>query len=517
MTFLNDRFFSWFNQQLHPSQLLFTGLSAFVCGVILASFFLWLFFQMRKNSALERLTAIANLEKKSLSERITARELIGDTLRQQCGQLAAEKVALEKENRHIFEELSSARGRLEQLGHLRQENKEQDKLIRELQERDGEQRSANARLQTRIEQEKLRSEEKLELLEQAREQLRLQFAELAQSILEEKSTHFSKQSQEKIGNLLAPFHEQLSTFQKKADAIHLSETKDRAALQREIESLRTLNQQINEEAINLTRALKGDRRVQGSWGELVLERVLEQSALRKGIEYETQSVFRDRKNRLQRPDVIVHLPEGRDVIIDSKVSLSAWERYVNCDDEKEEATFLRSHVGAVREHVKLLGEKDYGSLNGVRSLDFVLMFMPVEAAFVSAFQADDRLFGEAVAKKIILVSPTTLLTTLRTIESIWRYEQQSRNTREIAERAAALYDKFCSFAEDMERMGKQLHTLQTSYDSAMLRLTHGRGNLVSQVDRFPRLGVKVKKTIPGSIVERADLQDFPDQQNDGEK
>ncbi|MBU0960203.1 MAG: DNA recombination protein RmuC [Proteobacteria bacterium] len=463
---------------------------------------------MRINSALERLVAIGDLEKKGLEERITAGVLLRGDLRQQYEQLAAEKAILVEENRTLFKELSSAQGRLEQMSHLRNEGEEQRKQIRELQELDAEQRSANARLQTRIEQEKLRSEEQLTLLGQAREQLRLQFAELAQNILEEKSLHFSRHSQEKVGNLLAPLHEQLSSFQKKVDTIHLSETKDRAALQQEIESLRTLNQQINKEAINLTRALKGDRRVQGSWGELVLERVLEQSALRKGIEFETQIVLRDRENRLQRPDVIIHLPEGRDIIVDSKVSLSAWERYVNCDDEIKKAEFLRSHVGAVREHVKLLGEKDYGSLNGVRTLDFVLMFMPVEAAFVSAFQADDRLFGEAVAKKIILVSPTTLLATLKTIESIWRYEQQSRNTREIADRAAALYDKFCSFAEDMERMGKQMHALQSSYDTAMVRLTQGRGNLLSQVERFPRLGIKVKKTIPESILDQADLHDF---------
>lgn len=451
-----------------------------------------MWFRMRTNSALQRQAVMAALEKKGLEERIAAGVLVRDNLGQQCDKLAAEKVTLMEENRSLYRELSSAQGRLEQMGHLRNEGEEQRKQIGELQERDAEQRSVNARLQTRIEQEKLRSEEQLVLLEQAREQLRLQFAELAQNILEEKSVHFSKQSQEKVGSLLAPLHEQLFSFQKKVDTIHLSESKDRAALRQEIESLRTLNQQINKEAINLTRALKGDRRVQGSWGEIVLERVLEQSALRKGIEYETQTVLRDRENRLQRPDVIIHLPEGRDVIVDSKVSLSAWERYVTCDNEEKKTVFLRSHVRAVREHVKLLGEKDYGSLNGVRTLDFVLMFMPVEAAFVSAFQADDRLFGESVAKKIILVSPTTLLATLRTIESIWRYEQQSRNTREIAERAAALYDKFCSFAEDMERMGKQMHALQTSYDSAMLRLTRGRGNLVSQVDRFPQLGLRSK-------------------------
>jgi DNA recombination protein RmuC len=222
------------------------------------------------------------------------------------------------------------------------------------------------------------------------------------------------------------------------------------------------------------------------------------------VEYKTQTVFRDKKNRLQRPDVIVHLPEGRDIVIDSKVSLISWEKYVNCDDEKKQADFLASHVKAIKEHVRLLADKDYTSLTEIRSLDFVLMFMPVEAAFLAAFQADDTLFTVAVTRKIILVSPTTLLTTLRTIESIWRYEKQSRNAREIAERAAALYDKFCSFAEDMERMGKQIHTLQNSYDSAMTRLSRGRGNLISKVEHFPQMGVKVNKTIPQSILDQAD-------------
>ncbi len=508
MTAVFSRFSSWFNLQEPFAQFLYLGLWAFACGVILAAVFLLLFCRMRQKGILERLAAIGDLEKKALGDRIAAGVLASEELRRQNRGLAVEKASLAEEGRRLFEELSSAQGRLEQMDHLRKEGEEQRKQIRDLQERDAEQRSVNARLQARLEQEKLHSEEKLELLEQAREQLRLQFTELAQNILEEKSSLFSSQSQEKLGHLLAPLHKQLSTFQKKVDDIHLSDIRDRSALHHEIESLRTLNQQINEEAVNLTRALKGDRRIQGSWGELVLERVLEQSALRKGIEYETQSVLRDSKNRLQRPDVIVHLPEGRDVIIDSKVSLSAWEQYVNCDEAKKKDAFLRSHVGAIRDHVRLLGDKDYGSLNGVRSLDFVLMFMPVEAAFAAAFQTDERLFGEAVAKKIVLVSPTTLLTTLRTIESIWRYEQQSRNTREIAERAAALYDKFCSFAEDMERMGKQLHTVQGSYDSAMLRLTQGRGNLVSQVERFPRLGVKVKKMVPDAILEQADLQNY---------
>ena len=473
MISLFDPFFFWFSQQAHSTQLLSIGLWSFLCGLILASFVLSLFFQKQKRSALATAESMAAFERQALEERIAAGELVRDTIRQQCDQLAEEKRQL-------------------------------NTIITGLQEQESQQRSDNARLQTQLEQGQLHAEEKLQLLEDAREQLRLQFAELATGILDEKSAYFSKESQEKLSVLFVPFHEELSSFREKVDAIHHRETRDRAALQREIASLKELNQQISDEAINLTRALKGDKQVQGSWGELVLERVLEQSALRKGVEYETQQVFRDSNNRLQRPDVIVHLPEDRDVIIDSKVSLVAWESYVNCDDEKEQGAFLRSHVRAIQEHVKLLSAKDYGSLREIRSLDFVLMFLPVEAAFLAAFKANDALFVKAIGQKVILVSPTTLLATLRTIESIWRYEQQSRNASEIAERAAALYDKFCSFTEDMERMGKQIHALQNSYDSAMIRLSQGRGNLISRVEHFPQMGVKVKKSIPKSISVQAE-------------
>ncbi len=464
MTSLFDPFVSWFVRQSYSTQLFTVGGWSFLCGLILASFILWLFFQKQQKSGLERLSERATFEKLALEERIGAGLLVCDTIRQQYDQVCREKKA-------------------------------QSEAIILLQEQLLEQRSENAGLQSHIEQEKIHTTEKLNLLDDAREQLRLQFAELATSILDEKSAHFSRKSEEKLSTLLVPLHDQLSSFRQKVDAVHHAETRDRAALQREIASLRTLNQQMSDEAINLTRALKGDKQVQGTWGELVLERVLEQSALRKGVEYETQAVFRDGRNRFQRPDVIVHLPEGRDIIIDSKVSLVAWEKYVNCEEEKEQELFLRSHVKAIREHVKTLGAKDYTSMKEIRSLDFVLMFMPVEAAFVSAFQADSDLFTDAVTSKIILVSPTTLLTTLRTIESIWRYEKQSRNAREIAERAAALYDKFCSFTEDMERMGKQIHALQNSYDIAMTRLSRGRGNLISKVELFPQMGVKVKKAM----------------------
>jgi len=469
-----DQLVLWFQQQSQFTQLLAVGGWSFLCGLLATAFILWLVFQKQKERLLSRQQLIAGFEKQAMENRIAASDLVCENVRHQCEQLIEEK-------RH------------------------KESIISELQEKEAKQRSENARLQTRIEQEQLHAEERLNLLDGAREQLRLQFSELAASILEEKSAHFSRESQEKISGLLSPFHEQLKSFRQKADAVHHDETRDRAALQREITSLRNLNQRMSDEANNLTKALKGNKQVQGTWGEIVLERVLEQSALRKGIEYETQAVFRDEANRFQRPDVIVRLPDGRDIIIDSKVSLVSWEKYVNSDKEQEQDTFLRHHVRAIKEHVKILGEKDYGSLAEIQTLDFVLMFMPIEAAFLAAFKADETLFSEAMSRKVILVSPTTLLTTLRTIESIWHYEKQSRNAREIAERAAALYDKFCSFTEDMERIGKQMHALQSSYDSAMTRLSRGRGNLISRVENFPQMGVKVKKSIPATIRNDADL------------
>ena len=446
MKSLFDSFFLWFGEQAQFTQFVSIAVWAFLCGILLSSFLLWLFFRY-----------------------------LQDANNRQLEQLVLKNSALTAE-------------------------------IQLAREKESEQRSQISRLRTQLEQEKLHSKEKLLLLDEAKEQLRLQFAELAAGILEEKGSHFGKESQERMESLLAPFQEQLSSFRKQVDSIHHAETRDRSALQREIKTLRNVNQQMSQEAVNLTRALKGDKRIQGSWGELVLERVLEQSALRKGVEYETQISFRDENNRIQRPDVIVHLPEERDVIIDSKVSLSAWEEYVNCEEEAEQQKYLRSHVKAIRDHVKILGSKDYTAIPEIRSLDFVLMFMPIEAAFVAAFQTDDTLFQDAVTNKIILVSPTTLLTSLRTIESIWSYEKQSQNAREIARQAAALYDKFCSFTEDMERMGKQLSALQNSYDTSLLRLSQGRGNLIARVENFPQMGVKVKRTIPASIRSQSDLE-----------
>ena len=270
-------------------------------------------------------------------------------------------------------------------------------------------------LETLLDTERKHGGEKLALLEEAREGLRLQFSTLAQQIFEEKNEKFGSQSKERLEAILRPFHEQLSSFKKEINDIYLNDTRERISLKTEILHLRDLNQQIGIDAVNLTKALKGDKKIQGNWGEMILEKVLEQSGLRRGQEYDCQEGFRDRENRLFRPDVIVHLPEGRDIIIDAKVSLVSWERSVNAENEQDRQRALAELARAVRDHLATLGGKNYSELKGLRSLDFVFMFMPIEAAFVAAFQHDERLFDEAFSQRIIVTTPTTLLATLRTI------------------------------------------------------------------------------------------------------
>lgn len=359
--------------------------------------------------------------------------------------------------------------------------------------------------QVALNNERRAASEKLELLEKNRDALKQEFENLANRIFDQKSERFSQQSKTSLDSLLNPFRDQLQDFRKRVEDVYTTETKDRQALRSEIESLQKLNKQITEEAANLTRALKGDKKIQGNWGELILERVLEKSGLRKGVEYDTQGTYRDSDNQLLRPDVIVHLPDQRNLVVDSKVSLLAYQQWVTAEEDDARAEALKQHVEAVRNHIRTLSEKDYSQLNGLHSPDFVLLFMPIEPAFVAAFQQDENLFAEAFERKIIVVTPTTLLATLRTIENIWRYERQSQNARRIADRAGAVYDKLRVFVEAMEKLGSQLQTAQGTYDNAMNTLTRGRGNLISQANRFVELGVRVKKELPKAIVDQAEV------------
>ena len=362
-----------------------------------------------------------------------------------------------------------------------------------------------AKMGTLLANERKHAAEKLQLLENAREELRLQFADLAQQIFDEKSDRFSELNREKLDAILQPFNKQLTALKQEINEVYRNDSRERLSLKHEIIQLRDLNQQVNQEAINLTKALKSDTKVQGNWGELVLERVLERSGLQRGVEYETQGGFRDNSNRLLKPDVLIHLPEGKDIIIDSKVSLVSWEKYINSDDDTQREVHLAGLIRAIRDHIITLSKKNYPELSGIHSLDFVLMFMPIEAAFSTAFQQDDNLFGEALNKNIIIVTPTTLLATLRTVENIWQFEHQSKNSLEIARRAGVMYDKFRGFVEEMEKIGKQLATCHSTYDGALLKLTRGRGNLVSQAEQLKDMGVQVKKEIPKSITDLAEL------------
>jgi DNA recombination protein RmuC len=367
-------------------------------------------------------------------------------------------------------------------------------------------KTKNAELQTRIAEQEKNNYEKLMLLQDAEKQLKTQFENLAGRIFDDRSKQFAEQNKTSLDHIVTPLREQLGEFKQRIETVYDNENKDRITLREEIVSLRRDTAKMNQEALNLTRALKGDKKTQGNWGEMILEKVLERSGLRKGIEYETQGTFRDEDNRQFKPDVIIHLPENKDVIIDSKVSLLAYERYCSVDDDQERIIAIKQHTSAVREHIKDLSHKDYSSLHSIKSLDFVLMFMPIEAAFVAAFQADERLFTDAFEHKIIVVTPTTLLATLRTIENIWRYERQNENARTIAEKAGAVYDKICGFVEELDKLGKQLNTVHSTYDGVMNKLTQGNGNLIRQASSFVDLGVKVKKSFPKNISDQAGIE-----------
>ncbi|MGD8369223.1 MAG: DNA recombination protein RmuC [Desulfobacterales bacterium] len=468
-----------------------------------------------KESALDAVEA----ERNDLEKRLALSEQRNETieeLRKEMAQRRAQAESLQEELRELSSALSREKERASHAESLSEKLADSERKVERLKDLLAQRESEQRELSARMEEERKNMDEKLALLETAKKELSNQFQVLAQEILEEKGKVFSEQSQSRLKTLLDPFREQLSEFKQKVETVYVDEARERASLKKEIETLRTLNQQISQEAVNLTRALKGDKKAQGTWGELILERVLEQSGLRRGIEYEAQGGFRDADGRLLKPDVIVHLPEEKDVVIDSKVSLIAYERYSTAEAEEEKSTSLAEHVKAVKAHIDRLSGKDYGALKGLRSLDFVLLFMPIEAAFLAAFKADDNLFSYAFEKRIVVVTPTTLLATLKTIENIWRYERQNKSAQEIVRRAGAIYDKLRLFVESMEKLGKQIDTVQGTYDEAMNRLVRGRGNVISQASRFPELGVSVKTAIPRTVTEIAE-DEVTDLEEDGEE
>lgn len=372
-------------------------------------------------------------------------------------------------------------------------------------------------LETSLEKERKATIEKLKLLEESKKELKNEFENLSNKILEEKSKKFTETNKENINGILSPLKEEFEKFRNKVDEVYINDTKDRTALKTQIEGLRDLNEKLGKDALNLTNALKGDSQKQGAWGEVILERVLEESGLHKGREYETQLSFNDEEGKRKRPDAIVHLPNNKDVIIDSKVSIVAYQNYHKSDRDAEREQFLKEHLNSIKTHVKGLSLKNYADIEEIKTLDYVLMFIPIESAFMLAMENDPELFSNAFEKNIVIVTPSTLLVTLKTIQNIWRYEKQNKHAQEIAKNAGNLHDKFVNFTDSLIEIGTSLNRASKSYDTALNRLKTGKGNLISQAQKIKELGIKSKKELSANLLDTSEDSELLEMGSNGDE
>ncbi|WP_433779046.1 DNA recombination protein RmuC [Flavobacterium anhuiense] len=352
-----------------------------------------------------------------------------------------------------------------------------------------------------------RHKEQKSEINELQEKFTKEFENLANKILEEKSAKFTEQNTVNMKNILTPLQDKIQIFEQKVEQTHKESIDYHAALRQQIIGLSEMNAQMSKETLNLTKALKGDSKMQGNWGELVLERVLEKSGLEKGREYEVQQSFTNSEGNRVFPDVVINLPDGKKMIVDSKVSLAAYEKWVNEESELLKIEFLKEHVISIKRHVEQLGSKNYHDLYQMESPDFVLLFIPMEPAFAIALNEDPTLYTKAFDRNIVIVTPSTLLATLRTIDSMWTNQKQQENALEIARQAGALYDKFEGFVTDLVRIGNKIKDTKTEYESAMNKLVDGKGNLISSVERLKKMGAKAKKSLPENIIARAASSD----------
>ena len=355
-----------------------------------------------------------------------------------------------------------------------------------------------------------RNKEQKQEVEQLQEKFTKEFENLANKILEEKTNKFTEQNKENLKNILTPLQDRIQLFEKKVEDTHKESIDYHAALRQQILGLRDMNEQMSKETINLTKALKGDSKMQGNWGELVLERVLEKSGLEKDREYFVQQSHITEDGNRVFPDVIINLPDGKKMIVDSKVTLTAYERYINEEDDNLKSQFLKEHVISINRHVEQLGNKNYHDLYQMESPDFVLLFIPIESAFALALNEDTSLYNKAFEKNIVIVTPSTLLATLRTIDSMWTNQKQQENALEIARQAGALYDKFEGFVQDLIKIGKKIDESKVEYSGAMNKLVEGKGNLITSVEKLKKMGAKAKKSLPENIINRATVENSED-------
>ncbi len=382
-----------------------------------------------------------------------------------------------------------------------------DGEIKELQLQKEQQSNQLVRHQADLENLQRINTEQKEEVEKLQEKFTKDFEILANKILEDKSKKFTERNKENIESILTPLNKKIKEFEEKVEKSQKENISIHSALKEQLLNLQNQNLKITQEAENLTKALKGDSKMQGNWGELVLERVLEKSGLEKDREYSVQQSFTREDGTRVLPDVIIHLPDGKKMIVDSKVSLTDYERYTNAEDE-DKSRFLKDHINSLRKHVEQLSDKKYEDLYEMESPDFVLMFVPIEPAFAIAINEDNSLYNKAFEQNIVIVTPSTLLATLRTIDTMWSNEKQQKNAIEIARQAGALYDKFEGFVTDLTRVGKKMDEAKNEYRGAMNKLVEGRGNIVTSIEKLKKMGAKAKKSIPESILKRAQEDDY---------
>ncbi|MFN8712509.1 MAG: DNA recombination protein RmuC [Bacteroidota bacterium] len=457
-----------------------------LCGFVAGAVLMWLIMRGRSSAdprtgEFERTIAVLQSEKKSAADDVTR---LREEIKQEQIRLeqlrAAERTAAAAANEILQKEKQELTGLL------------------------AKQNEANEKLQERLQEQRKE-------LEDLNQKLKNDFELLANKIFEEKSQKFSTQNRDQIDILLKPLGEKIEAFEKKVNDVYVAETAERASLKEQLQQLHLLNQQMSVEAGNLTRALKGDSQKRGTWGEYILTSILEKSGLVADREYKLQQSITTEENQRQRPDVIIYLPDNKHLVIDSKVSLVAYERFSSAETDEERLIALKEHVAAVRRHITELNAKDYQQLYSLNSLDFVLLFMPVEPAFAAALQGDADLFTTAFDKNIVLVSPSTLLATLRTVASIWRQENQNRNALEIARQSGKLYEKFVGFTDDLRKIGKKLEEAQVAHQDAFNKLSTGRGNLVTSTEKLKKLGAKTTKTLAADLT-----TDEPDEEQEDE-
>jgi DNA recombination protein RmuC len=399
-----------------------------------------------------------------------------------------------------------AQGVLE--GQVQQKSKEAEELKAQLRDAQTETMElTNALTKTESDYEHLRQRmhEQAKELEQLREKFLQQFQHISNQVLMTNAEHFNKASSENLERILNPLKERIREFEAKVDQTYEKTLKETVSLKEQITQMASLNQQMSQDALNLTKALKGESKTQGNWGEYLLESLLEKSGLRKGVHYEREEVLQNDERQIYRPDVVIRLPDTKHLVIDSKLSLVAYEAYCSCEDDAQLETYLRSHINSIRTHYTDLGKKNYHRLSGLNSPDFVLMYIPIEPAFNLALQHDQHIFTDAFEKNIVLVTTSTLLATLRTVAGVWRQEDQKRNVLKIAEESGKLYDKFVGFVEDLKTVGRHLESSQGAYNAAMNKLTDGKGNLVRRVEILRELGAKTSKQIDEQLLQEAKL------------